>query len=94
MLLAFCLSQALSSRPDIMPPSYLSELEKLQDQIPPFPDEEARKVLVPHRGWVKSMCLLPCSQSMNPIRLRWWHFVMGSTDAVLSGLLRCSAERV
>ena len=36
--------QAVSSRPDVTPPDYLKELEKLQDQIPPFPDAEAMKV--------------------------------------------------
>ena len=36
--------QAVSSRPDVTPPDYLKELEKLQDQIPPFPDAEAMQV--------------------------------------------------
>ncbi|XVE71302.1 hypothetical protein DITRI_Ditri10aG0140700 [Diplodiscus trichospermus] len=31
------LGQALSTRPDILPPVYCQELAKLQDQIPPFP---------------------------------------------------------
>lgn len=31
------LGQALSTRPDILPPLYCQELAKLQDQIPPFP---------------------------------------------------------
>lgn len=33
--------QALSTRPDLVPPSYLEELTKLQDQLPPFPNEIA-----------------------------------------------------
>jgi predicted unusual protein kinase regulating ubiquinone biosynthesis (AarF/ABC1/UbiB family) len=37
--------QAFSSRPDVIPPSYLAELEKLQDRIPPFPDEDAYTVI-------------------------------------------------
>lgn len=37
--------QAVSSRPDVTPPSYLKELEKLQDQIPPFDDAEAMAVM-------------------------------------------------
>jgi predicted unusual protein kinase regulating ubiquinone biosynthesis (AarF/ABC1/UbiB family) len=33
--------QALSTRPDLVPPTYLEELTKLQDQLPPFPNEVA-----------------------------------------------------
>ena len=35
------IGQALSTRPDLVPSSYLEELSKLQDQIPPFPNEIA-----------------------------------------------------
>lgn len=43
--MASALLQAISSRPDVAPPSYTQELEKLQDQIPPFPTEEAMAVM-------------------------------------------------
>lgn len=33
--------QALSTRPDILPPDVAAELTKLQDQVPPFPSEQA-----------------------------------------------------
>lgn len=33
--------QALSSRPDLLPAAYLKSLQKLQDQVPPFPEEQA-----------------------------------------------------
>ncbi|MBD2257453.1 AarF/ABC1/UbiB kinase family protein [Pseudanabaena sp. FACHB-2040] len=33
--------QALSTRPDLVPPTFLEELTKLQDQLPPFPTELA-----------------------------------------------------
>ncbi len=33
--------QALSTRPDLVPPIYLEELTRLQDQLPPFPNEIA-----------------------------------------------------
>jgi predicted unusual protein kinase regulating ubiquinone biosynthesis (AarF/ABC1/UbiB family) len=33
--------QALSTRPDLVSPIYLEELAKLQDQLPPFPNEVA-----------------------------------------------------
>ena len=35
------IGQALSTRPDLVPPSYLDELTRLQDQLPPFPNEVA-----------------------------------------------------
>lgn len=35
------IGQALSTRPDLVPPLYLDELTRLQDQLPPFPNEVA-----------------------------------------------------
>lgn len=35
------IGQAMSTRPDLVPPIFLEELSKLQDQIPPFPNEIA-----------------------------------------------------
>ncbi len=37
--------QALSTRPDLIKPSFLEELIKLQDQLPPFSDEVARQII-------------------------------------------------
>ena len=37
--------QALSTRPDILPPDIASELAKLQDQVPPFESEKAIAIL-------------------------------------------------
>ncbi|MBI2108123.1 AarF/ABC1/UbiB kinase family protein [Candidatus Woesearchaeota archaeon] len=37
--------QVLSVRPDLVPKSYIKELEKLQDQVPPFPFEKAKEIL-------------------------------------------------
>lgn len=42
--------QAVSSRPDVTPPDYLKELEKLQDQIPAFDTKEAMQVLEAELG--------------------------------------------
>jgi predicted unusual protein kinase regulating ubiquinone biosynthesis (AarF/ABC1/UbiB family) len=39
------LGQLLSTRPDVAPPEWLAELEKLQDDVPPSPWEDARKVV-------------------------------------------------
>lgn len=38
-------AQAVSIRPDILPPIYIEELQKLQDRVPPFDALEARKIL-------------------------------------------------
>jgi ubiquinone biosynthesis protein len=37
--------QALSTRPDILPPDIAAELTKLQDRVPPFPGAEARAIV-------------------------------------------------
>ena len=37
--------QAVSTRRDLLPPDIADELAKLQDQVPPFPDEQARSAI-------------------------------------------------
>ena len=44
----------MSSRPDVAPPSFVLELEKLQDQIPPFPTAEAMVVVTEDLGVLPS----------------------------------------
>ncbi|WIA38859.1 hypothetical protein OEZ86_002136 [Tetradesmus obliquus] len=44
------IGQALSSRPDVLPPAYLAELELLQDRIPPFSDADALQVIEAELG--------------------------------------------
>jgi ubiquinone biosynthesis protein len=39
------LGQGLSTRPDLIPEDIAVELAKLQDQVPPFPGEEARAIV-------------------------------------------------
>jgi predicted unusual protein kinase regulating ubiquinone biosynthesis (AarF/ABC1/UbiB family) len=42
--------QALSTRPDLVPPTYLDELSKLQDQLPSFPNEVAFRFIEEELG--------------------------------------------
>lgn len=44
------IGQALSTRPDLVPPVYLEELTKLQDQLPPFPNEIAYQFITEELG--------------------------------------------
>nr|WP_256486771.1 MULTISPECIES: AarF/ABC1/UbiB kinase family protein [unclassified Haladaptatus] len=44
------LGQLLSSRPDVLPPEYVDELSKLQDEVPPAPWEDAQNVLEAELG--------------------------------------------
>jgi predicted unusual protein kinase regulating ubiquinone biosynthesis (AarF/ABC1/UbiB family) len=39
------LGQLLSSRPDLLPDPYIAELDKLVDDVPPFPFSEARRII-------------------------------------------------
>ena len=44
------IGQALSTRPDLVPPLYLEELTQLQDQLPPFPNEVAYQFIKEELG--------------------------------------------
>ena len=44
------LGQALSTRPDLMPPEYIAELVKLQDDAPPVPFDQIRQVMCEELG--------------------------------------------
>lgn len=44
------IGQALSTRPDLVPPKYLDELTRLQDQLPPFPNEIAYQFIEEELG--------------------------------------------
>jgi len=39
------LGQILSTRPDLLPPAYIKEFAKLQDQVPPLPPGTAEKIV-------------------------------------------------
>jgi ubiquinone biosynthesis protein len=44
------LGQILSSRPDLLPIEYIRELRKLVDDVPPFPFEQAKRVIEQELG--------------------------------------------
>jgi predicted unusual protein kinase regulating ubiquinone biosynthesis (AarF/ABC1/UbiB family) len=44
------LGQILSTRPDMIPPAYVKELEHLQDNVPPMPLEEVEKCIEEELG--------------------------------------------
>lgn len=44
------LGQALSTRPDLLPPDFVHELGKLQDTVPPFPAEQAVRLIEESMG--------------------------------------------
>ena len=39
------LGQVLSTRPDLLPPSYIDELSRLQDDVPPIPFDEVERIV-------------------------------------------------
>ncbi len=44
------LGQLLSTRPDFVPPDYLDELQKLQDNVPPFSYQEVQQIFREEQG--------------------------------------------
>ena len=44
------IAQAVSSRPDVVPPTYLDELAMLQDRIAPFSTTEAIRIIEEELG--------------------------------------------
>jgi predicted unusual protein kinase regulating ubiquinone biosynthesis (AarF/ABC1/UbiB family) len=44
------IGQALSTRPDLVPPLYLEELTRLQDQLPSFPNQVAHRFIQEELG--------------------------------------------
>ena len=56
--------QILSTRPDFLPPAFIVELEKLQDEVPPFESFQARKIIEqeldkPTSKLFKKFCEIP-----------------------------------
>jgi len=47
---AIKIGQVLSTRPDLVPQEYIQELRKLQEEVPPFPFEQAKAVIEAELG--------------------------------------------
>jgi ubiquinone biosynthesis protein len=45
------LGQALSTRPDVLPPEFLIELARLRDDVPPFPFETVKAIIESELGY-------------------------------------------
>jgi predicted unusual protein kinase regulating ubiquinone biosynthesis (AarF/ABC1/UbiB family) len=56
------IGQALSTRPDLVPPLYLEELTKLQDQLPPFENEIAFRFIEEELGQPPSQLFADLSE--------------------------------
>ena len=57
------LGQVASTRPDLIPEEYIVELRKLQDDVSPFPDEEAFALIESELG-------APVGESVRGVRRR------------------------
>jgi ubiquinone biosynthesis protein len=57
------LGQTLSMRPDMLPPEYLIELVKLQDRVPPIPQQEVRGLIEEELG----ISLEKAFKKFNPV---------------------------
>ncbi len=45
------IGQSVSTRADLLPLAYVREFSKLQDEVPPFPHEEAMEIIESELGW-------------------------------------------
>ena len=61
------LGQAMSSRPDLLPSSFLFELQKLCDVVPSFPTKEAIEVIESELGCDVGDVFLGLQEDMSPI---------------------------
>lgn len=79
------IGQALSTRPDLVPPVYLEELTRLQDQLPPFSNELAHQFIQEELGALPEE--IYADLSPDPI-------AAASLGQVYRGKLRSTGEEV
>ncbi len=78
------LGQILSTRPDVMPADIITELARLQDRVPPFPTEIARRIIEADLGSPIEECFTSFSESP---------FASGSIAQVYRATTIATAER-
>ena len=90
------MGQILSTRPDLIPPNYLAELERLQDTVPPFPPEAAREQIERELGHpVESLFASFGPQPIAAASLGQVHrATLPSGEAVVVKVQRPEIERV
>jgi aarF domain-containing kinase len=81
------IGQGISVRPDILPEPYLLELQKLQDQVPPFSSQEARDLVERELGLPLEQVFESASSFERPI-------AAASLGQVYRARLRESGEEV
>ncbi|MBL4647456.1 MAG: ubiquinone biosynthesis regulatory protein kinase UbiB, partial [Gammaproteobacteria bacterium] len=57
--------QVLSTRPDLLPDDIVTELAKLQDQVPAFPNEQARAII--EKSYQQSIAVMFKQFSTEPL---------------------------
>ncbi|KAJ8429689.1 hypothetical protein Cgig2_004488 [Carnegiea gigantea] len=88
------LGQALSIRPDILSPAAMTELQKLCDKVPSFPDDVAMALIEEELG--KPWHEIYSELSPSPIaagNLLYFSFLFGGSSSLVAGdLLRQSGQ--
>jgi|GEM_PF-4185148 len=52
------MGQILSTRPDLIPVEFIRELEKLQDDVPPFPFSQVKEIVAGMKNYTSRHQLL------------------------------------
>lgn len=88
--------QALSTRPDILPPEIAQELSKLQDKVPPFSSEQATAIIAqaygqsPHEVFAQFNPVALASASMAQVHAA----VLKTGEEVIVKVLRPNMRRI
>ncbi len=63
------LGQILSTRADLLPPTFVASLSRLQDQVPPFPLHDVTRILADAWGHTPDTVLGRCFHTFDPVPL-------------------------
>jgi hypothetical protein len=84
--------QVLASRPDIIREDYMNELCILQDDVPPFPDEQVYNVKASPAFTCPLHASLHCKSEVRRSNLFWW--LNFSRVGIAVNVLACRAKEV